>query len=399
MIGGIFSHHGDPRARGLAYGRRFRAAIHANLAGFSTAARAAGWSWDSVREAVRAQAQALRPSRNGEIEAMAAGAGVSSESLLAYNLFRHRFSPDECTVMMAVGSASATGSTAFMKNSDKIGSDSLVGDGFHNHKEVNVVVDLRSDSGRRIVGVAAAGSTGLKMGLNDAGVAAGSNIARTVQLRDRRVDVTKLRALDRGQILRDGLEFGTAQEATEWAVSAVIERPTDTPGNVEFADAQAAYVVEGSYEHWAVEEIRDRVAARTNMFVLLKSLNDPDDRSSQLRHRRCRELLEPLEGRVEISDLHGFSQDHENGPGLDSICRHSEDHRDETSLSALVAAIDGENPARSQVQIALGKPCWAWSQPQGVLTITMDEPPEAIPDRFRSGDIWRELYREEVRAG
>jgi hypothetical protein len=246
--------------------------------------------------------------------------------------------------------------------------------------------------------VAAAGSTGLKMGMNDAGVVTGSNIGRTMELKKRRVDVTQLRALDRGQILRDGLEHTTAESAARWAAAAMIENPTDTPGNVEFADARSAFVVEGSYEHWAVEDVRDRVAVRSNMFVLLDRLNDPADVSSQSRYARAREMLDPLAGRVEADDLRRVSQDHVNGPSLNSLCRHSSDYRDETSLSAMVVVLDGEDPARSEIAIALGKPCLAWNDPEGVLSMTMGDPADSIPERFLSGDTWRRLYVEDAGA-
>lgn len=399
MIAGYVRLEGDPADRGTVYGRDLRSAVRANVAGFERRARAIGWSRGALRTFAEERGGWLPGERFAEIRGIARGAGLPESAVLAFNLFGGRLEPDECTVLMAVGKASAAGTTVFMKNSDKIGSDSLVGDLFHRHKEVNVVVDVQTSSGHRIVGVAAAGSTGLKMGVNDVGVAAGSNIARTMELKERAVGVTQLRALDRGQILRDGLEIGDAEAAARWAVGAMVESPTDTPGNVEFAGPDVAYVVEGSYGHWAVEEIRDRVAARANMFTLMDRLNDPADRSSQARYRRALALLEPLDGRVRLEDLRAFSQDHENGPSLESICRHSHDHRDETSLSAMVAALDGEFPSRTTVEFALGKPCWAWNDPEGVLRITMADSPEAIPEGFRTGEVWRRLYTEEARTG
>jgi len=384
----------SPGDRGFQLGTSLQGPIAANLREFGTAIRVAGWDEGILARATSRLAAYLRPSRLEEIEGMADGAGVPHASLLAFNLLGPLFAPDECTVAMAVGRAGATGSTVFMKNSDKIGSGSLVGEHFYRHKEINVVVDLRSDSGHRIVGVAAAGSTGLKMAVNDAGVVAGSNISRTMELKKRRVNITQLRALDRGQILRDGLEHERAEGAARWAAAAMIENPTDTPGNVEFADAGAAFVIEGSYEHWAVEEVRDR----SNMFVLLDRLNDPADVSSQSRYARVREVLQSLEGPVEADHLKRLSQDHVNGPGLNSVCRHSADYRDETSLSAMVVVLDREDPSRSEVAIALGKPCAAWNDPEGVLAMTMADPPSSIPDRFRNGETWRRLYVEDVRA-
>lgn len=392
MIAGVLAHAGGPEERGLAHGRSFAPAVARNVAGILTTAGA------RARTSAERRADGLPASRRTELEAIAAGADLPAEDVIAAELLRPLVTPDECTVMMAVGSASATGRTVFMKNSDKIGADSLVGDRFFKFKEINVVVDLVGDSGRRIVGVAAAGSTGFKMGVNDAGVAAGSNIARTTELRERRVNVTQLRAQDRGQILRDGLEYGTPEEAARWAVAAMLENPTDTPGNVEFAGPDVAFVIEGSYRSWSVVEIHDAGVARTNMFVEMSRLNDPEDTSSRARYDRCLALLEPLAGDVAPEHLRAFSQDHANGPGLDSICRHSADHADETSLSAMVVQLD-DQPTGIRVDIALGKPCWAWNDPGGVLSLSLADPPTTVPEAFRSGDTWRRLYLEEPKVG
>lgn len=397
MIHGLLRHSGPAGDRGYSHGREFGSAVRANVASFWEAVRVGGLDRKAVVARVRECSRHVSEDRLEEIRGIAEGAGLAYGSLLAYDLLRGSFFPDECTVMMAVGSASATGDTIFMKNSDKIGSDSLVGDRFFGHKEINVVVDVTSESGHRIIGVAAAGSTGLKMGVNDAGVATGSNIARTTELKERSVDVTEMRALDRGQVLRDGLAFGSAREAAGWAVAAMAERPTSTPGNVEFADARVAFVVEGSYRHWAVEEIRDRAMVRANTFTLLDRLNDPEDVSSRSRVARGSHLLEASGGQVRAEDLRRFSQDHMNGPGLNSICRHSPNHEDETSLSAMIVSLDAEDPKRSRIEIALGKPCWAWNDPAGVLSITMGDGPESIPEGFLTGETWQRFYDEEAR--
>lgn len=397
MIHGFLRHAGSAGDRGYAHGRAFRSAVRTNVASFWAAVRSGGHDPSAVVAAVRERAHDLSARRLEEIGGIAEGARLLAGSVLAYDLLRGSFFPDECTVMMAVGSASATGDTIFMKNSDKIGSDSLVGDRFFRHKEINVVVDMTSETGRRIVGVAAAGATGLKMGVNDAGVATGSNIARTTELKERTVDVTQMRAIDRGQVLTDGLAYGSAQEAARWAVAAMAERPTSTPGNVEFADARSAYVIEGSYRHWAVEEIHDRAVIRTNMFTLLDRLNDPGDESSQTRFARGNDLLAEVGEGVRPEDFRRFSQDHEHGPSLNSICRHSPNHEDETSLSAMIVALDGEDPARTRIEIALGKPCWAWNDPEGVLTMTMGDGPESIPEGFSTGERWRRFYDEDAR--
>ena len=257
------------------------------------------------------------------------------------------------------------------------------------------MVDLLSDDGLRIVGVAAAGSTSLKMGINSAGVIAASNIARTTELRARNPGLDDLRALDRRRRLRHGLGHRNAVEAARSTVDALLATPMATPGNIEFAAADRMIVIEGSYDHLATERIRDRTIARTNMFVNLDHLNDPEDTSSPTRYHRVLEILEARTGSDTPADLRTLSQDHTNGPGLNSICRHSHNPTDETSLSAMVVATNREEPSRAVVEIALGKPCCAWTG-SGLVSLRMDDASDLIADRFHSGQAWKQHYREEA---
>src|SRR5262245_34737813 len=139
--------------RGLAYdsglrqGRIARTAIRANLRAFADALP----DLRRLRDRAAAEQRALSRGTLVQIGGIAAGAGEPDSLLLAYNLYRDRVFGDGCTVMAALGSASATGRTLFMKNSDQLGNDSLVGPGFHLHKEIYVVQATRADNGRRIV--------------------------------------------------------------------------------------------------------------------------------------------------------------------------------------------------------------------------------------------------------
>jgi hypothetical protein len=299
--------------------------------------------------------------------------------------------------MAALGGASATGRTLFMKNSDQVGNDSMVGPGFHLHKDVYVVQATRAANGRRIVGLSAAGATGIKVGVNDRGVAAGSNIARTTELAARRTDVSQVRASDRTQLLREGLEEETALAAARRILAKTMHEPTSTPGNMEFADAAQAWVLETSYDRFACEVTREGPLVRTNRFQTLEHLNDPGDASSVDRHVRCSALLEAAaaNGGVTFDDLVAASADHANGPGVSSICRHGDDYREETSLGAGVIVIDPERPERSRIALALGKPCHAWRNAGSHIELTADAEPGDIPAAFLDGSAWRASYSEE----
>jgi hypothetical protein len=337
----------------------------------------------------------LPPRLREEIAGLAEGSRLPYGDLLAYNLFGSWVFPDECTVMMAVGAAGHNGNTLFMKNSDQVGSTAMTGPGFDQYKEVYVIQVVVPDQGNAMVGLSAAGRTGLKVGLNDKGVATGSNIARTVELRDRKVDITKVRASDRTQLMRQGLEKDTAASAANYIAGLILENPTSTPGNIEFADAGQAVVIEGSYTHQALEVIRDTVAARANRFQVLEYTNDPADVSSVCRYQRCMQLLRQHEGALTLEKLIEFSRDHANGPGQNSICRHGGHFSEETSLGAGVIEIDREDPRRSRITLCVGKPCRAWRSPDGQFSLTMDQLATGLPPGFTDGSAWKQFYSEE----
>ena len=126
--------------------------------------------------------------------------------------------------------------------------------------------------------------------------------------------------------------------------------------------------------------LKDDVAIRANGFVLMKELNDPNDISTQARYIRGSSLLQENRGSLTLEKFVRFSQDHENGPGLNSICRHNSDYTKETSLSAMVMEIDRNTPSASKIRICLGKPCHAWNNPAGNISLTANTKFEDIPE-------------------
>jgi hypothetical protein len=110
---------------------------------------------------------------------------------------------------------------------------------------------------------------------------------------------------------------------------------------------------------------------------------------------RCTELLKAKEGRLAPADLIEFSADHANGPGLNSICRHSPNFKDETSQSSQVAEIDAADPTKTRVWLALGKPCWAWREPGGPIAVDMRFGPGDVPAGFQNGEVWKKYWTEE----
>jgi hypothetical protein len=325
---------------------------------------------------------------------MATGAQVEEADLLAFNLCHGAVFADECTVLFAMGDATASGKVLFLKNSDKIGGASMVGPNFYQHKEINVVLVIRPEHGPGIIGVSAAGSTGLKMGVSELGVVAGTNIARTAELASRAVDTTQMRALDRIQLAREGLLKSSALEAAHFVAGRLAGNPTATPGNIEFVDSTAGVIVEGSYDRVALHVVRSGIASRANSFVALRDLNDPADVSSHSRYVRTQQLLCDHFGKLTPDRMKQFSQDHTNGPGPNSICRHGTHYEEETSQSSMIVELEPAKPKQTRFWIAMGKPCHAWQHPEGNFAGRMDQL-ERVPPGFLNGETWKRFWSEE----
>ncbi|MGA2874296.1 MAG: C45 family autoproteolytic acyltransferase/hydrolase [Nitrososphaerales archaeon] len=388
----IISVHGSPYERGLMAGQQMRRAISLNVSNFWTSLDQMGISRTWLTG--KLEDWECEENQSDEIHGMSRATGIPINDLRAFNAYRKIFFPDECTMMMAMGNATVSGNTIYLKNSDKVGGKELVGAKYHSFKEINVVRFEQVESGTRIIGVSAAGETGLKMGINNKGVATGSNISRTTELKNRKVDLTRIRALDRAELLRRGLYYPNALQAGKAILDEILENPMATPGNVHFVDPSGAYLLEGSYDKVAAQYVKDDVAIRANGFVLMKELNDPTDISTQARYIRGSSLLQENKGSLTPEKFVQFSQDHENGPGLNSICRHNNDYSKETSLSAMVMEIDRNTPSASKIRICLGKPCHAWNNPAGNISLTANTKFEDIPESYKDGSAWKQFYSE-----
>ena len=185
--------------------------------------------------------------------------------------------------------------------------------------------------------------------------------------------------------------------ASNLVAGKILEAPMATPGNLEFADAREAYIIEGSYDRIAVKKVIDEVDSRSNMFITLQYLNKRDDVSSMCRYWRTQEVLQAKKGKVTLQDMVALSMDHANGPGPNSVCRHGVDFHEEISLSAMVMELDGKDPTKSKFGIALGKPCHAWRDPAGHVFGDMTWSHDQIPAGFYNGETFKKFYIEEPR--
>ena len=102
---------------------------------------------------------------------------------------------------------------------------------------------------------------------------------------------------------------------------------------------------------------KNGVLCHTNHFILkeMKKFNRKIGISSQARLNRIEKLLK--NGPFTKDEFIAFTQDHFNGPGNKSICRHFEAgaHSSEQTISAAVYYLTKEGAP--EVWVSLGQPC------------------------------------------
>lgn len=369
---------------GFLYGRNCSDAIMENIKVFLQTVQVYGLTEKTIQMMADKERICLSKERLDEIRGIAQGTKISEELILCYNLYHSALLPEGCTVFFAAGTSSATGYTIIGKNSDKGGSEKLVGDNYYKNREINVVSYFENEDGSHIVGISAAGSTGLKMGMNSYGVAAATNYGYTSAAANRPLSIKDTFAGDRAQVIRDALKCSTALEAAQTAVAVLMKKAMATSGMVEFADGKEVFIVESTYDCLAVKKIVDDVDSRSNYFVTLDKLNEEGNASCYCRYHRSQTMLHEIAGKVTVEDLKRISMDHHDGYGSTGICRHTANLESSTLASAIME-INGCSPEKSKIHIALGKPCNAWRMEDGHITISMDMKREEIPIEFLQG--------------
>jgi len=396
----IVSAEGTHKKMGFDLGSQLKEPIRHNIALREQNARIRGIGQRELSCFTREYAALCSYSSLQLMEGMSKGSGLPFESILGFNALQDILSPEGCTTFAAVGKATSDGKAILLKNRDKSGNHKFNGSGYYENKEVNIILALKIDDTNTIVGVTVAGSTGLMMASNKHGVAAAINFGQAAEISH--LSSKELYGISgRPQMLREGLECTTAEDAVKLTIAKLTQSPMGTPGILFFVDAKNIYVIEGGSinKQFAVQHITDGVAFRSNHFVLLDHLNNEKAVSSICRKIRAAELVEKNFGRINREKLIDFSMDHQNGPYENSICRHSKNPEEPATVSAAIMELDGKNPQKSRISIALGSPCWAWMHQNGNFTFQMDEDIKSIPEDFLDGSVFKEYIKREPFQG
>ena len=326
------------------------------------------------------------------MEGLSQGSRIPFQSILNLNILQDLLCSDGCTTFAAVGEATDQGGAILLKNRDVPANSPAQGRYYYENRQINVIQVLKNSDGNVTVGVTTAGSTGIVMGLSKHGIATASNQGCTK-------DLGSMAGIGvvggfRGQLMREGLEQDTVQDAVKHVTSRLVQVGMENPGILWFVDSNNIYVIEGAPREFSVQHLTAGFTVRSNHFILLDHLND-DNISCICRYSRGKQLLTENYGKINRERMMEFSMDHKNGPGENSICEHSRDPERVVTESAAIMELNNLNPQKSKISIALGSPCRAWRSSGGNFTFQMDDDIEKIPKKFLDGSVYKEFIKKE----
>ncbi|QLK24755.1 C45 family peptidase [Natrinema zhouii] len=221
------------------------------------------------------------------------------------------------------------------------------------------------------------GTVMLYKGVNDRGL-----VAANTYIDANRDDIEPEAQFRNGTVVRRVLEeCATVADARELLES--IPTRQLMAQTLFLADESDAVLLEVNPLEERIAVADDGAVARTNHFVLSRS---ETTESSRRRRERATELLEAENDEIDRNYLWEIAEDHENGPGNESICRHPEPETDEHAFGQLTTAsaavFEGGSPT---VEIVMGNPC----ETEPARCSFGDE----IPTPLRTGDRWLQRLR------
>ena len=222
--------------------------------------------------------------------------------------------------------------------------------------------------------ISTCGSVLVFQGVNDKGLVAANTFV------DVDTDTDSEREILNGTLVRRILEECTTVSDARTFVS---ERPLDRIQGLTLVLADNTDTALLEIDPLA-EEIRDvsgSIVARTNHFIETTDQSDAT-KSTTKRFVRANELIDGFSDNVSQTELFTIADDHDNGPGSNSICRHGDSSPYQVGCSTTVST----NIYRGGVPTCygfIGNPCQSSS-----IETAIDEP---IRDDLRTGQYWRRM--------
>jgi hypothetical protein len=275
-----------------------------------------------------------------------------------------------CDCLVALPSASATGTTLFAKNSDRPPGESQVLERYPASVRAEPIrathVHVDAGDGGETIGVVGSRPWwmwGLEHGVNEAGVAIGNETIYTSL--DPRAFRPALTGMD---LVRLGLERATSAKDAVDVMTGLLERygqggtghlGRERPYWSSFlvADASDAWVVETSGTTWEAEQVTDRraISNRTTIPSFDAAHRHPRQPVETLVDPRLRASEALLAaGSVRVKDVKAHLRSHAAGTDGWTVCMHVEGV--EATTASMIAELDAEPTARP-TRFLLGSPC------------------------------------------
>jgi len=236
-----------------------------------------------------------------------------------------------CTLFGAIGDSVDGGGVLIGKTRDRP------------NKLEQAFIEVSPSAGFRYRGIAAMGTKTVTSGINEKGVVVVNAMASSLGKEDKITSV--------GRIL-------SRVSAVDEVVALVKKGEVHGPVFYLAGDSHQLALIEviDGRRH-AIQVKKDGILYHTNHFVLkdMEKLNQKIGTSSQARLNRIGKLLS--DGSVTKDKFITFVQDHYNGPGNNSICRHfeAEVRSSEQTVSAAVYYLP--KAALPEIWVSLGQPC------------------------------------------
>lgn len=274
--------------------------------------------------------------------------------------------PEGCTNVIVAGEHTTHGDSLLLKNRD------VSGAGLRPQVAVTY-----PDVGARhgFVTISTCGSVLVYQGVNDAGLAAANTFV------DVETDTATEDKLLNGVLVRQLLEeCSTVADARAFVAKQPLDRIQGL--TLALADQTDTAMLEIDPLVPEIRLVSGTIGVRTNHFVQDETeLNETA--STAVRFTRAHDLVDGFSETLDRAALFGMADDHRDGPGSDSICRHGDNDTDpyrldqSTTVSATVYR--GGIPACYGI---VGTPCQ--SSP---VKLAVDQP---IPTSLQTGQYWRE---------
>jgi len=325
---------GTPREMGLQYGMSAREPILKNIELFWEAIKVQGISKEAVLANTLERASFQPPEIIEELQALAIGACVNYEDILAMNMMGEEILEGGCTSFIAAGAGTLHDKVIGHKNRDASG--------------VQVLLIVEPEEGFKFIAVTSAGYYGIAQGVNEWGLCEGNTALYPPDNYPPGIgnlDMNRL-ILERCKTVNEAIAF--VEETPKYGGSCYIVVDTERVAYIETVPS----VIYAPLPEIAVLIVEDGVSAHTNHYLYepFSLLGWSVGTSSKMRYDRAMELITEYEGEITVKYLIEFSRDLKNFPR--SICNRG-------TVSVGIFVPHKEYPTMlSLMWMAIASPCY-----------------------------------------